>query len=273
MTFISTFICSLKNRGMSKSLRLIGPRCRALILSFVEDRRRGVSTARRELAGKDSARHGYVATDYTTFQAAMRHVDVRREDVFVDFGSGKGRTLILAADFPFRRIIGVEFDKNLNDLALKNLQRALPAERLNDIELIVADATSWRIPDDATVLFSFNPFRGEVLAKVCANIRRSLAEAPRKITIIYVRPDQYFEKETDWQAWLTRKREIPASKARLRFTRATPRPCPKGECKHKLEFSSTALVRESGRAPSRPRTSGCIYGCDTARSSRCLRRP
>ncbi|MEO7317813.1 MAG: class I SAM-dependent methyltransferase [Chthoniobacteraceae bacterium] len=186
-----------------------------MVLSFSEDRRRGVSTARRELAGKDSARHGYVATDYTTFQVAMRQVDVRRDDVFVDFGSGKGRTLILAADFPFRRIIGVEFDGNLNDLALKNLQRALTAERLNDIDLIVADATAWRIPDEATVLFFFNPFRGEVLAKVCENIRRSLAEAPRKLTIVYVRPEQFFEKEIAWDGWLTRKLEVPCLEGKV----------------------------------------------------------
>jgi hypothetical protein len=71
------------------------------------------------------------------------------------------------------------------------------------------------VPHEATVLFFYNPFDGEVLSKVVANIRRSLAEAPRKITIVYVRPEKFFEKEVDWQSWLVRRAEIPCVEGKV----------------------------------------------------------
>src|SRR6185436_12939628 len=40
---------------------------------------------------------------------------------FVDLGSGKGRGLLLAAAWPFRRVLGVEFSKDLHETALRNI--------------------------------------------------------------------------------------------------------------------------------------------------------
>lgn len=203
----------LKTDGLRDTVWLAGARIRALVRSLVEDRRRGVSTAgavnARQLRIKDRSNHWYVATDYETFNLAISHVSIRPgEDVFVDFGSGKGRMILLAANHPFRRIIGIEFSPLLHEIALENVRTALPASRCQDVELILADATQWTVPHDATVLFFFNPFDGEVLSKVWDNIRQSLTEAPRKLTIIYVRADKFFEKEIAWQRWLTRKREL-----------------------------------------------------------------
>ena len=181
-----------------------------------QDHRRGVSTSRRELASKDSPRHGYVPTEYATVRIAMSGVAVGPDDVFVDFGSGKGRTLLLACEYPFRLIIGIEFDEKLNKIALQNLQRALPTAVARErIRIISTDATLWAIPKDTNVLFFFNPFRGEVLSKVCENIRRSLAAAPRKITVIYVRPEQYFEKEIEWESWLSRTSLLPCAEGNV----------------------------------------------------------
>jgi len=213
LTLAKNVIKRLRTQGLFFTLWLIGARTRALIRSFVEDRRRGLSTARvvkkQEPEIEDARCHWYVATDYETFHLAMDQVLIRPgEDIFVDFGSGKGRIVLLAAELPFRRVIGVEFSKQLHDVALENLRGALPGLNCKDVELLLADATQWKVPDEATVLFFFNPFHGDVLAKVFANIRRSLEEAPRKITIVYVRPEKFFEKEIAWQEWLTRKTEL-----------------------------------------------------------------
>jgi 16S rRNA G966 N2-methylase RsmD len=199
-----------RTEGTDKTLRLIVARSRSLVRSLIEDRRRGVLTTRvvkdRELGIQDLRNHWYVATDYETFTEAIRHVGVRPgEDVFVDYGSGKGRIVMLAAELPFRRVIGVEFSSQLHEIASENLART----KRQNVELVLADATQWKLPKEATVLFFFNPFDGEVLARVCANIRESLAEAPRKLTIIYVRAEKFFEKEIAWQEWLIRKAQIP----------------------------------------------------------------
>ncbi len=216
----------LRTEGVRKTGRLAVARGRGLLRSFLEDRRRGVSTARavkdRELGITDARCHWYVATDYETFERAMRHVEFRpNEDVFVDFGSGKGRIVLLAAQYPFRRVMGVEFSQALNVVGRRNLQQTMHTLKCKDVQLIDANATQWAVPNDATVLFFFNPFDGAILAEVCANIQRSLAEAPRKITIIYVRPDKFFEKEISWQNWLTRKVEIPCVEGKVSIYEST----------------------------------------------------
>jgi SAM-dependent methyltransferase len=215
LEFAGKIMKRVKAEGAASTLRLIGARTQSAVRSRVEDRRRGLSTAgdadNVELGIADLRNHWYVPTDYETFQRAMPQVEVKSSDVFVDFGSGKGRIVILAAALPFRRVIGVEFSAQLHEIAAANVI----ASGCENIELVLADATQWQVPPDATVLFFYNPFDGVILAKVMANVKRSLAEAPRKITIVYVRPEKFFEKEVDWQSWLTRKAEIPCVEGKV----------------------------------------------------------
>src|SRR5579864_7137056 len=44
-----------------------------------------------------------------------------RDFTFIDLGSGKGRVLLMASDYPFKRIIGVEFMLELHRVAQKNI--------------------------------------------------------------------------------------------------------------------------------------------------------
>jgi hypothetical protein len=200
----------LRTDGFAATLRFCGARVRSRWRSGREDRRRGVSTSRevkdRELGIRDLRNHWYVATDYETFARAMEQVEVRAgEDVFVDFGSGMGRIVMLAAGLPFRRVIGVEFAPQLHVIAQQNVAAA----GCRNVELVQADATEWRIPADASVLFFFNPFEGEILRRVFANIRRSVEEHPRHLRIVYVRPEKFFEHEVPWRDWLTRTASLP----------------------------------------------------------------
>lgn len=212
---LDTLFERVRRDGAGKVLRLTTGHAGSLARSLIEDIRRGVWTTREvrdeELGFLDRQNHAYVATDYEIFRKAIRSIDIRAgEDVFVDFGSGKGRPVLLAAEYPFRRVIGVEYSKQLHDAACQNLRLS---KRLvcQDVELVHADAGEWAIPPDATVLFFFNPFEGQVLAKVCDNIRASIAAAPRRITIIYVRADKFFEREIDWAEWLVKAHEFPCS--------------------------------------------------------------
>ena len=51
------------------------------------------------------------------FRRLMRTLSLPPGSGFVDFGCGKGRVLLLAAGFGFARITGVEFAKELCDIA------------------------------------------------------------------------------------------------------------------------------------------------------------
>jgi predicted RNA methylase len=109
---------------------------------------------------------------------------------FADFGSGKGRAILVASSFPFKRIIGVEYSAKLNEIARQNLQ-CYPnsAKRCREIEVVCADATRFPIPDGPLVLFFYNPFGGQAMENAVQNIRLSFLQNPRRIIVIYFSPE------------------------------------------------------------------------------------
>src|SRR5579864_6881023 len=80
---------------------------------WVEERRLNVHTAGlipiETLMENWEGNHDYAPTSIRAFRVFLEHVDISpANDVLVDYGSGKGRVLVLAAHYPFRRVIGVE---------------------------------------------------------------------------------------------------------------------------------------------------------------------
>jgi cyclopropane fatty-acyl-phospholipid synthase-like methyltransferase len=105
-------------------------------------------------------------------------------------GSGKGRVLFVAAEYPFRKVIGVEFSNALHDDALANLKRyKYRGRRCADIEAVHADARDFEFPDDNLVIYLFNPFGPEVMERMLANLERSLEKHPRHVIIVMLWPD------------------------------------------------------------------------------------
>ncbi len=111
------------------------------------------------------------------------------EFVFIDFGSGKGRPLLLAAQFPFKRIIGVEYSPDLHATALENIAAFSHSDRqCDDIEAVCQDATDFAIPPDPGVYFFHHPFDEPVFRTVVQRMEISLAESPRRALVIYYDP-------------------------------------------------------------------------------------
>jgi SAM-dependent methyltransferase len=109
---------------------------------------------------------------------------------FIDMGSGKGRVLFVAAEYPFRKVIGVEFSNALHDDALANLKRyKFPRRRCADIEPVHVDARDFEFPNDNLVIYLFNPFGPEVMEKMLANLERSLETHPRHAIVVMLWPD------------------------------------------------------------------------------------
>jgi SAM-dependent methyltransferase len=104
-----------------------------------------------------------------------------REFTFVDYGSGKGRALLLAAEYDFRRIVGVEFAESLVRIARENVAAAGDDSR---IEMVVSDAIAYEPPAGPLVLYFFHPFAPAVLEQVLAGVRSSLAGAPRPAYVV-----------------------------------------------------------------------------------------
>src|SRR5262249_43120440 len=142
-----------------------------------------------ELGFTEKCCHDYQATSYVRFRQLMKQIAIRDdEDVFLDYGSGLGRAVILAATYPFRKVIGVELATDLHARPADNVRRAVQRLRCRDIELYNVDARRFRIPPEVTVIYLWNPFDGEVLREVFGNIQRSIVEYPRTVTILHLSP-------------------------------------------------------------------------------------
>jgi SAM-dependent methyltransferase len=116
------------------------------------------------------------------------HIDFH-DFVFVDLGSGKGRTLLMASDYPFRRITGVELLPALHQAAQKNLHNYHAAtQKCFALESLCADATEFSFPAEPTLLYLFNPLPESGLRKVIANLQKSLRSHPREVYVLYHNP-------------------------------------------------------------------------------------
>jgi SAM-dependent methyltransferase len=139
--------------------------------------------------GGIESRYGYQPIDYRTFQLALKRVSIKaRDGVFVDYGCGKGRAVILAARCPFRHVVGVEISDRLCATARANVDAARPRLACRNVEIIQADASEFVPPDDVSVVFMYNPFDVDVVRQVLARLRRGLLANPRDLTIVYALP-------------------------------------------------------------------------------------
>ena len=107
---------------------------------------------------------------------------------FIDIGSGKGRALLLASEYGFRRIIGIELLPELDRVARENA-RAFPHRGTHsEIELHCGDATTFDFPAEPAVIFLFNPLPEVALRTVLGNLERSLRQNPRPVYVAYANP-------------------------------------------------------------------------------------
>lgn len=134
--------------------------------------------------------HGvhYVPTRARYFRAILRGLSLLRNSVFVDYGAGKGRSLLLAArSGRFRKVVGVEFSADLCRAAQQNIGLS-QSHRDSGVsfEVVHGDAADYDVQPDQNVFFMFNPFGHTVMREVIQQVARSLEDAPRRIWVIYL---------------------------------------------------------------------------------------
>lgn len=134
----------------------------------------------------------YQPCDPALFRATLSALPIEPSEFsFVDIGSGKGRALLLAAEQPFRGILGVERLPELHRIAERNVRefcRSRQGAIESAIESTCGDARDFVFPTGPLVVFLFNPVPEAVLQAVVANLERSLAAAPRMVYVLYHNP-------------------------------------------------------------------------------------
>jgi SAM-dependent methyltransferase len=132
----------------------------------------------------------YQPTDPGLFaeMIAVLPIDLR-DFTFVDLGSGKGRTLLMASEFPFRRIVGVELLPALHQIAQENLARyRSESQKCFALEALCGDAGDFCFPAEPLLLYLFNPFPESSLRRVMAALERSLSVHARPVYVLYLNP-------------------------------------------------------------------------------------
>lgn len=172
----------------------------------------GISTFeyidRSELGIDNPDSYDSTPTDYVSLRKVLKHIKIEKnKDVFLDYGSGTGRVLIVAATLPFHKVIGVEISPKANKIASDNIERAKKRLKCKDIEIVEADGASYRVPMEVTIIYFYNPFGESTLAATLDNIEASLVLRHRKVTIIYKGP-YLFEKQASRRKWLIKRAEF-----------------------------------------------------------------
>ena len=167
------------------------------VRSYIEERKEafdarfGTDTAAPVLGrGQRPGGYFYVATTasliYEVIEALALPPDVF---AFVDMGSGKGRALLVASEFAFAKIVGIELSPQLHRIAQNNVKRYSPqTQQCTDFDLRCMNVVDYAYGPEPLVLFLFDPFDRETLESVVSNLEASLRENPRDAYIAYVYP-------------------------------------------------------------------------------------
>lgn len=134
--------------------------------------------------------HPYEATPARLVRSILSSIVIAPDRyTFVDLGSGKGRVLLLASEFPFRKIVGVEISRELHAIAEANIQRHTLVTQANvTYELRCMDAAEYCFEPFPLFLFLFNPFGRHSFQAVLNRVEESLRQTPRDAFVIYINP-------------------------------------------------------------------------------------
>lgn len=187
------FTASIRRVGLKRSFLLAYSR----LFDLYFDRKYGIDTAARleldELEiEEDTVGKGqmYQPTGVLAFRKVMANLDMPANPVLIDYGSGKARTLVLAAMHRgMQRVIGVEFSAELvktgdANIAAMQAQNAL----LCPVDNIHGDATKYAYSDEETIFYFFYPFDDELMRVVMRDILASVDRNPRDAKLVYYYP-------------------------------------------------------------------------------------
>jgi len=115
----------------------------------------------------------YEGTPIAVLHKIIRRLKVdRRRFTFIDLGSGKGRVLLIAAQYPFKSVIGIEFSNKLHNISLNNIEKfavlGFTKTTLTSINCDAGEFDFSHIGDK--IIFCYNPFGADLMNRVLDNL-------------------------------------------------------------------------------------------------------
>ena len=151
------------------------------------DKLLNIKTSGRDDIKSDQYRYPYEPTPYCVLERLANSGLVRKGDVVLDYGCGKGRVSFFLSYQAKAKTIGIEYDERIYNLAVENSKTARAKA-----DFICKRAEEFEIPEDVNRCYFFNPFSVEILRSVMARIIDSYYTSPREIFLFFYYPsDEY----------------------------------------------------------------------------------
>ena len=178
---------------------------------------------------------GYAGSHPSVIRAALDALPPLKNATFIDLGCGKGRPMLVAAERPFREVIGVDLSAELVEVARANaaIMQARQSGRA-PIRVVVGDAANYPLPSGDVVLFLYNPFGAPLVVQFLATVARAIEAEQRAIYIIYYNP--VHGALYDAAPFLTR-----------RWARMLP--CARNELGYGPDPGDAVIIYQGGNAP------------------------
>jgi SAM-dependent methyltransferase len=157
------------------------------IANAVEDYRLGIRTGGIINTDKPGAVH-YASLDHSLTREVLDRLRLSMEDEFIDIGCGKGRVLAVAAAYPVKSIIGVEYEPALVNMAKLNMAKLNIAKRIK-ISIYQGAAEDFEY-SAITVAYAFNPVEPDILDPILAKIALDRMKRPFRMAYVMESPAQ-----------------------------------------------------------------------------------
>ncbi len=148
-----------------------------------------IKTTGRDDSNSDQYRYPYEPTPYSVLERLANSGLIRKKDVVLDYGCGKGRVDFFLSYQTKAKTIGIEYDERIYQAALENRETAVSKERT---EFVPVRAEEYKVPAEVNRFYFFNPFSVELLRKVMARIIESHYENPRESYLFFYYPSEEY---------------------------------------------------------------------------------
>ena len=148
-----------------------------------------IKTTGRDDSNSDHYRYPYEPTPYSVLERLANSGLIRKKDIVLDYGCGKGRVDFFLSYQTRAKTIGIEYDERIYHSAIENKDRAVSGAKT---EFVLTKAEEYEVPQDVNICYFFNPFSVELLRKVIARIVESYYSNPREITLLFYYPSEEY---------------------------------------------------------------------------------
>ena len=148
-----------------------------------------IKTTGRDDSNADQYRYPYEPTPYSVLERLANSGFIRKKDVVLDYGCGKGRVDFFLSYQTKVDSIGIEYDERIYQSLLENQKTAVSGEKT---EFVQIRAEEYKVPSKVNRYYFFNPFSVELLQKVMARILESYYEKPRELFLFFYYPSKEY---------------------------------------------------------------------------------